>query len=55
MTVPAEYAHLTLREILRLFTGPGALPCPPELLEWREIAEAFEALRQQRIDARKLS
>jgi hypothetical protein len=35
---PAGYEHVTLRQLRELYTGPGALPCPPELLAWLDHA-----------------
>lgn len=37
--LPPEYASLTLRDVLRLYTGPHALPVPPVLVGWVECAQ----------------
>jgi hypothetical protein len=36
--IPAGYEGVTLRELRRLYAGPNALPCPPELLAWLDHA-----------------
>jgi len=48
--IPHEYEGLTLRDLVILFTGPNALPIPPELREWVECAELVTKLveRQER-------
>lgn len=49
----ARHGHLTLRELLLLYTGPDALPIPPELEEWvdaaRKVQEIARLERQNRI------
>lgn len=49
----AKYEHLTLVELLRLYTGPGALPCSPELcgwidaaIKWRDFCAAERRVRE---------
>ena len=49
--VPAQYAHLTLRQVRELYAPPGGLPCPPELLGWLDNAILLHdlILREQAI------
>jgi hypothetical protein len=54
--LPNEYLELTPRDMLRLYDGPGALPCPPELTRWlqlsRKIRDVVELERENdRVEA----
>lgn len=49
-SLPLDYAELTVRDLLTLYTGPSALPVPDELVEWvvcgRELQEIIDLERE---------
>lgn len=47
----AKYGHVTVGDVLRLYDGPLAQPCPPELelflacaIAWRDLRDAKRKL-----------
>ena len=45
--LPPEYQNLTLGELLTLYDGTGAVPCPPALEPWLASARSARNIAAQ--------